>query len=90
MKKEKQKVVVWMSRDSQRTKQVEFWSKRPRFRKATDIEAGNIDFEMAYNPDNKDFKVSACNQHYANKVLEPFNLSKKGLVKLTITVEQIE
>ena len=78
----KEKIVVWMSRDTKRVNYLCFWSKQPAYAEG----------EGRYNPKNKDKLGTVCDYRVGvvRKMLHPIKLSKRGLVKLTITAERIE
>lgn len=83
-KKEKQKEVVWMSRDSKK-QGYEFWQKMPQNR-------GGQYFDKARKGSGRtnNTRLAAACSDYVEDILQSIKLNKKGCIKLTITAERIE
>lgn len=84
MAKKKQKVVVWMSRDS-KNHGFEFWQKMPQDR-------GGQYFDKAKKGSSRTNRTRLANpcKEFVSEIIQPIKLNKKGCYKLTITAERIE
>lgn len=78
-KKEKQKVVVWMSRDT--ATYYEFWKVRPKWDK----------FYGGYQKTRNSRSLHVnCEYDAIRRLFGPVKLNNKRLLKLTITAERAE